>query len=197
MSGPHKHEPHNNQDLFRPRLDSFIDPGHELVVLADRIDWDWLHEQASEAFGSSRGRKALPSRFMLGLLMLKAMSNASDDGICAAWVSNPYFQYFTGEEFFAHRFPHDRSTLSLWRQKLGKDLDFLMQECLRLAFKAGALKAKDCQAVTVDTTVMEKAVSYPTDAKLLYRALKALRDLSLEHKVPIRQSYIRVCKRAI
>ena len=92
MSGPAKHEPHNNHDLFRPRLDSFIDPKHELVLLADRIDWDWLHEQAQQAFSSTKGRKALPSRFMLGLMMLKALSNSSDEAICAAWVTNPYYQ---------------------------------------------------------------------------------------------------------
>ena len=27
------------RDLFRPMLKSFIDMGHELVLLADKIDW--------------------------------------------------------------------------------------------------------------------------------------------------------------
>jgi transposase, IS5 family len=35
------------------------------------------------------------------------------------WVYDPYFQYFTGEEFFQHAFPHERSDLSHWRKRLG------------------------------------------------------------------------------
>lgn len=37
-------------------------------------------------------------------------------------ILNPYFQYFTGEEFFQHAFPHERSNLSPWRKRLGEKL---------------------------------------------------------------------------
>ena len=33
----------------------------------------------------------------------------SDEEVCERWVYDPYFQYFTGEEFFQHAFPHERS----------------------------------------------------------------------------------------
>jgi IS5 family transposase len=35
----------------------------------------------------------------------------------AAWVYDAYFQHFTGEEFFQHEFPHERSDLSHWRKR--------------------------------------------------------------------------------
>jgi hypothetical protein len=86
----------------------------------------------------------------------------------ARWVHDPYFQYFTGEEFFQHSFPHERSDLSHWRQRLGDKLELLLAESLRVAHASGALRTKDLARVTVDTTVQPKAITFPTDAKLLH-----------------------------
>jgi hypothetical protein len=36
-----------------------------------------------------------------------------DQQVCDRWVENPYFQFFTGEEFFFRKFPHERSDLCL------------------------------------------------------------------------------------
>ena len=33
------------RDLFRPMLKDFIDMGHELVLLADKIDWSYFEEE--------------------------------------------------------------------------------------------------------------------------------------------------------
>lgn len=65
-----------------------------------------------------------------------------------------------------------------------------------MAFRLGALSGEELSWVTVDTTVMEKDVAYPTDAKLLFASLKGLRNLALQHNIPIRQSYIKLGKRA-
>jgi hypothetical protein len=40
--------PHD--DIFRARLDQIINMKHELVVLADRIDWAWLDDELAECF---------------------------------------------------------------------------------------------------------------------------------------------------
>lgn len=50
--------------------------------------------------------------------------------------------------------------------------------------------------VTVDTTVQPKAISFPTDAKLLHAAIKGLNRLARRHGVRLRQSYLRIAKRA-
>ena len=60
---------------------------------------------------------------MIGLLLLKHIYGLSDEGVCERWVHDPYFQFFTGEEFFQHAFPHERSDLSHWRKRLGDKLD--------------------------------------------------------------------------
>src|SRR5262245_55442920 len=108
----------------------------------------------------------------------------------------PYFQHFTGEEFFQHEFPHERSDLSHWRKRLGGKLELLLAESLRVAHESGALRTKDLARVTVDTTVQPKDITFPTDAKLLHAAIKGLTRLARKRGVRLRQSYVRIAKRA-
>ena len=65
-----------------------------------------------------------------------------------------------------------------------------------MAHKTGAIETKDLQRVVVDTTVQPKAVAHPTDARLMHRAIEKLVALAKSEGVPLRQSYLRVAKRA-
>jgi transposase, IS5 family len=133
---------------------------------------------------------------MIGLLLLKHIYALSDEDVCERWVENPYFQFFTGEEFFQHTFPHERSGLSHWHKRLGDKLGLLLAESLRVAHTSGALRPRDLVRVTVDTTVQPKNITFPTDAKLVHAAIKGLNRLARQHGVPLRQSYLRLAKRA-
>jgi hypothetical protein len=135
-----------HDDLFRARLDQIINMKHELVVLANKIDWAWLDEQLADRF-SDRGRPAEPVRFMIGMFLLKHTYGLSDEQVWDRWVNDPYFQYFTGEEFFQHALAHERSGMSHWRKRIGDRLDILLQESLRLAHDSGALKKRDLARV--------------------------------------------------
>lgn len=192
---PKKHQTTGSGDLFRARLDQIIDMRHELVQLAGRIDWTWLDNEIAPLY-SEQGRPGIATRFVIGLLLLKHIHGLSDEEVCARWVENPYYQYFTGEEFFQHSFPHERSDLSHWRKRLGDKLELLLAESLRIAHAAGALRSGDLARVTVDTTVQPKNVSFPTDAKLLHAAIRGLNRLARQHGLRLRQSYLRVAKRA-
>jgi transposase, IS5 family len=192
---PKKHETTGSNDLFRARLDQIINLKQELVQLAGKIDWDWLDSEVAPLY-SDKGRPGIETRFVLGLLLLKHIYGLSDEAVCERWVYDPYFQYFTGEEFFQHAFPHERSDLSHWRARLGDKLELLLAESLRVAHESGALRAKDLERVTVDTTVQPKAITFPTDAKLLHAAIKGLNRLARKHGVRLRQSYVRVAKQA-
>ncbi len=90
-----------HDDLFRSRLDQIINMKHELVVLSQKIGWVWIDEQLADRF-SENGRPAEPVRFMIGMFMLKHTYGLSDEQTWERWVQDPYFQYFTGEEFFQH-----------------------------------------------------------------------------------------------
>ena len=184
-----------HDDLFRARLDQIINLKHELAVLADRIDWAWLDEELAGCFRDT-GRPAEPVRFMIGMFLLKHTYALSDEQLWDRWVHDPYFQYFTGEEFFQHTLVHERSGMSHWRKRIGGRLDILLQETLRVAHDTGALNKRDLARVTVDTTVQPKNITFPTDAKLLETAIRQLGKLAKKHGVALRQSYRRVARTA-
>jgi transposase, IS5 family len=192
---PKKPQTKSEGDLFRARLEQIINMRNELVQLASRIDWDWIDREIAPLY-SDKGRPGIESRFVIGLLLLKHIYGLSDEGVCERWVYDPYFQHFTGETIFQHAFPHERSDLSHWRKRLGSKLDLLLAESLRLAHAAGALRTGDLKRVTVDTTVQPKAITFPTDAKLLHAAIKGLNRLANKCGVRLRQSYLRIAKRA-
>jgi IS5 family transposase len=168
---------------------------HELVALAGKLDWAWLDGEIAPLY-SDKGRPGVESRFVVGLLLLKHIFALSDEAVCERWVNDPYFQYFTGEEFFQRAFPHERSDLWHWRKRLGDKLELLLAESLRIAHEAGALRTNDLARVTVDTTVQPKAITFPTDAKLLHAAIKGLNRLVTRHGVRLRQSYLRIAQHA-
>ena len=194
---PKKPDRSEAEDLFRARLANIIAPKHPLVRLAHETDWGFF-EAAIEPLYAERGRPGVPVRFMVGLHILKHTFNLSDEEVCERWVENPYFQYFTGEEYFCHEFPHDRSSMTRWRARVSEqELARLLQESLRIAHKSGALRLKDLRQVTVDTTVQPKAITFPTDGKLLYRAIVRLAKLARRCGIRLRQSYLRVGKLAL
>jgi transposase, IS5 family len=186
-----------SKDLFQPALEEIIDMGHALVRLAKEIDWSFLDQRFSAVCQAGPGQPPLPTRLVAGLMILKHTHNLSDEVLCARWLENPYYQYFCGEEVFCHRLAFDRSSLTRWRQRLGEaQLAALLQESLSVAHKTEALTTTDLERVAVDTTVQPKAVAHPSAARLAHRALEKLVDLAKRNGVPLRQSYVRVAKRA-
>lgn len=185
------------QDLLRPSLEQIIDPGHPLVRLALRMDWGFLEARFGAVYRAGAGQPPLPTRLMAGLAILKHMHALSDEALCARWLENPYFQFFCGEHSFRHDLPFDRSSLTRWRQRMGEErLVALLEESLSVAHGTGALATRDLERVAVDTTVQPKAVAHPTDARLTHRALVKLVALARRNGVQLRQSYLRVAKRA-
>ncbi len=185
-------------DMFRSRLDQIIDMSHEKIILADKIDWQFLSDKCGGNYSDKPGHPALSTRLMAGLHILKYADDLSDEEICARWVENPYYQFFCGEEFFLHELPFDRSSMTRWRQRMGEDkLEALLQESLSVAVKVGAAKPSDFTKVIVDTTVAEKNIAFPTDAKLINRAREKLVKMARKEGVTLRQSYKRVGKYAL
>src|SRR5277367_372648 len=195
---PRERRESGEQDLFRSRLDQVINMDHALVKLARTIDWGFLEEKFGAVYNDGPGQPPLPTRLMAGLAILKHTYNLSDEVVCELWIENPYYQYFCGEEFFQHRLPLDRSSMTNWRNRMGEErLQALLQESLAVATKTGAMKPGDLARVIVDTTVQPKNITFPTDAKLLNRARAKLVKLAKRQGVELRQSYTRVGKFAL
>src|SRR6202022_2234890 len=171
---------------------------HALVKLARTIDWRFLEEKFGAVYTDGSGRPPLPTRLMAGLAILKHTYNLSDEMVCELWIENPYYQYFCGEEFFQHRLPLDRSSMTHWRHRMGEErLQALLQESLAVATRTGAMKPSELSRVIVDTTVQPKNITFPTDAKLMNRAREKLVKLAKKLGVELRQSYTRVGKFAL
>ncbi len=130
---------------------------------------------------------------MVALHLLKHIHNLSDEGVWERWIENPYFQFFSGETFFQHAPPVDRSSMTRWRQRIGAaELAALAQESLAAAQRGGALRPEDLERITVDATVQPKAVAFPTDAKPMHKARERRVRLAKEWGIGLRQSYERV-----
>ena len=129
---------------------------------------------------------------MVGLHLLKHMKGLSDEETCAAWREFPYHQPFRGETYFQHHLSFDRSSMTLWRKRIGPDdPEVLPAETIRVAVKTRAMSQRQLERITVDTTVQTRAVAHPADSHLIVRAIEWLNRAARRHGVTLRQSLSR------
>lgn len=180
------------RDLFRPMLIDFIDKQHELVLLSDKMAWDYFEKELA-TFYAPTGRPSMPIRLMVGCLLLKRIYNLGDETLAEAWKMNPYMQYFCGMTHFEHKFPCDPSDFVHFRKRIG-------EEGVEKIFKYSVLihgeKAQEKQVLS-DTTVQENNTTFPTDAKLAKRIIDKCNQLAERTGAHQRQSYVRVSKQLI
>ncbi len=100
---------------------------------------------------------------------MKYTFDESDESVVERWVENPYWQYFCGYEQLQHDLPLHPTTLVKWRNRVGDKLEALLEEILNVAMETKALKPHTLKHVNVDTTVQEKAIGFPTDARLYHK----------------------------
>ena len=74
-------------------------------------------------------------------------------------------------------------------------MEWLLTQTIRAGQKSGAIDGDSVKRVAVDTTVMEKAIAHPTDARLYERAREQLVALAQQAGVELRQSYARLAPR--
>jgi IS5 family transposase len=193
-----KPQPRDAFELFQAHFDQLLNPQHELVQLAKKIDWNRFDMAFTACYTEDMGAPAKATRLMVGLQYLKYTFNESDESLVARWVENPYWQYFCGFTHMQHEAPVDPSSMSRWRKRVGVDrLESMLQETLALAQRDGHVTEHDLARVNVDTTVQEKNITYPTDSKLLYKAIVKLANAAKLRGIRLRQSYVRVGKRAL
>ncbi len=192
-----KAQPRDAFELFQAHFDQLLNPAHGLVQLARKIDWSRFDAAFADSYCEELGAPGKAIRLMVGLQYLKYTFDESDESVIDRWVENPYWQYFCGFTHMQHEAPIDPSSMSRWRKRVGAQrLELLLKETVELAVREKQLPKRDLKQVTVDTTVQEKNITYPTDSKLLYTAIRKLGQAANERGIELRQSYIRVGKRA-
>jgi transposase, IS5 family len=187
------HDPQG--DLFKTELDRIIDLNHPLVHLGKTIDWDRLDELFGKTYCQDNGRPGSSTRLLVALHYLKYTFNLSDQDVVDAWAENPYWQHFSGNQYVEHEKAIDPTVISRFRKRIGEaGAEELLKETIAAGVKMKAVKPHQLKRVNVDTTVQEKEVRHPTDARLYNRARKRLVKAAQERGVDLRQNYNRVAK---
>ena len=188
-----KQKPKQQLDFLAPTLKEQLNPKHELYLLSSVIDWQYFEDEFSPLY-SNKGRPAHPIRLMTSLLILKSMYNLSDEKLVEEhWEMNSYFQYFGG---FVHQHwgqPCASSDLVYFRQRIGEQgVEKILKHSIERHGKDG--QDKD---VSIDTTVQEKNITYPTDSKLHKRIIDKCVAIAKKEELPIRRSYKRTAKQLV
>src|SRR5215208_851380 len=185
-------------DSSRVRLASLVSHEHPLYRLAEAIDWDRFEAELGSLYAEATGQPGLPTRLMVGLHYLKYLFDESDESVVEKWVENPYWQFFCGRTYFEHELPCHPTSLVRWRHRLGAaGVEKLLTETLSTAKREQALRDSEIKRVNVDTTVQEKAVAFPTDARLYHKARRALVRAARTAGISLRQTYVRLGRQAL
>jgi len=109
---------------------------------------------------SNAGRPRLPTRLMVAQLYLKHAFNQSDEDVIQRWGETPTWQYFSGNEYFEHRWPCDPTLLVKFRKLLGEEgVEELLARTMEVAVTLKLIAKKELTRVIVDSTVQEKAIA--------------------------------------
>lgn len=169
-----------------------INPSHPLVKLSMVVDWQRLEEIFGTSFCADNGRPAISTRLMVALHYLKYSCNLSDEEVVSGWVENPYWQYLSGMKFFEHNLPIHPSSMTRWRKRIGEaGAEELLKETLEAGLRLKAVKTSQLKRINVDTTVQEKDIRFPTDARLYNRARQRLVTEAKRNGIVLRQNYNR------
>ena len=142
-------------------LASLVAAEHELVQLAQGMNWERFEEKFGESY-SDKGRPGIRSRLMVALQYLKYAFDLSDEAVVLGWVENPYWQYLSGMKYFEHKVPIDPSSMSNWRKRIGiEGVEELLKETIQVGLKLKMIKPSQLKRVNVDTTVRGKRYPLP------------------------------------
>ena len=174
-------------------LEDMLSHQHPLFQLSNKINWECFENAFSPLYCSTNGRPAHPIRLMCGLLILKHLRNVSDEMVVSQWSENAYYQYFCGGLEFMPKQPCDASELVHFRNRIGEEgMELILAESIRVNTDHDDEDHFD--TAFIDSTVQEKNITYPTDAKLHKKIIKNVLKIVHDKSLPLRQSYTRTLK---
>jgi len=172
-------------------LEDTLNQKHPIYILANKVNWQLFEDSFTPLYCSDNGRPAKPIRLMVGLLILKHLRNISDESVVEQWSENVYYQYFCGQKEFIPVEPCEASELVHFRHRIGESgIELILKESIRI----NGNDSHDSTA-SIDTTVQEKNITFPTDSKLHRKIIDKCRKIAEKENLPIRQSYTRTLKK--
>lgn len=173
-----------------------VDKNHEIIKIADTIDWASLSEKLAQFYCPDNGRPTKPSRAKVGLLVLKHLYHLSDEAVVDMLKRDIYAQYLCDVSLKEAVTFIDSSSLSKFRKQIGiEGVKLIEEEALSSLRKTKHLRGR---RLIVDTTVMPANIAYPTDVTLLEKVRrKALKYLNQakDFGVQTYRTYQRTAKR--
>lgn len=174
-------------------LEDLLNHRHPLFLLSQKINWKTFEAAFIPLYCSTNGRPAHPIRLMCGLLILKHLRNVSDETVVLQWSENAYYQYFCGQLEFIAKEPCDASELVHFRNRIGEQgMEIILSESIRVNTDHDDEDHFD--TAFIDSTVQEKNITYPTDAKLHKKMIKNVLKIVHAKGLPLRRSYTRTLK---
>jgi len=186
-----KNNNNNTQISLFFSLEDTINQKHPLYMMSKAINWQQFEDAFLPLYCLDNGRPALPIRLMVGLLILKHLRNLSDESVVEQYSENVYYQYLCGAKEFLAKYPCEASELVHFRKRIGEEgIELILKESIRI----NGDDSNDPN-VSIDTTVQEKNITYPTDNKLYRKIISRCNGISEKEELPVRQSYTRTLKR--
>ena len=183
----------NQLNFLSPTLKEQLNSKQELYLLSEQIKWTYFEDEFGSLY-SDQGRPAHPIRLMVSLLILKALYNLSDEELVEQqWEMNPYFQYFGGIDILRWGQPCAATDLVHFRKRIGEEG---IEKILRHSIDLHGKNAQD-KHVSIDTTVQEKNITYPTDAKRHKKIADKCVSIAQQEGLKLRRSYVRTTKNLV
>lgn len=200
---------HTQTTIWGWLVQQLLDPTHDLLVLAQQIDWEALTD-ALRPYYHRLGRYAKPLRLMVGLHVLKPRLHLSDARVVQGRHENLYWMALCGidvGQVLAQATPGtpcqllEASTMTTWRQRLGPEGTHVLAAVLQQQWVRE--KIRNRRSMVTETTAQEKHGASPTDTILLDKGRRQL--LTLIGKAQAagvrgtkgRHSFRRVAKRLV
>jgi IS5 family transposase len=176
---------------FYSTFEEQLDHRHPLYILANKINWKEFEAAFAKHYSQKMGAPAKPIRLMVSLLLLKHLRNLSDESMVEQWAENSYYQYFSGEKYFASQAPCVATELVEFRKRIGEEgMELIFKESIRINGKDGQQ-----DTLSADTTVQEKNITFPTDDKLCKKIISKCRAIAEKEMIELRQSYTQTVKK--
>jgi transposase, IS5 family len=183
-------EQHHQSSFFGTDLIDQLDPQDPLLLLAKVIPWQTFEKAFSSEYTQGTGRPSIPIRVMVGLLILKQLENLSDERVVLLWKQNPYYQCFCGIKNFQNKLPCHATELVHFRKRIGTEG---VEKIFAMSVRLHGTTIEE-PIVNVDSTVQEKAITYPTDGKLAIKIINRLNKLAKKHGIEQRRTFVKEVK---
>lgn len=179
---------YTNQVGMFNSLSEQLDQKHPLYILSNKINWQLFEDDFSKHYSSKMGAPSKPIRLMVSLLILKHLRNLSDEMLVEQWSENVYYQYFGGAQFYRPSLPCSSTELVEFRKRIGSEgMTIILKESI--AVNRNDKDDKFGETISIDTTVQEKNITYPTDDKLYKKIINKCVAIAQNEGIVLLQTY--------